>query len=129
MTRNDELFDGKSFNDILRDIYKKSADKDRQIKLLIGELKPFIKNVGDALIVVPMIKDYIDIAVKNDEHIVKVAAIVQRLITGGNNGGEATNEYGLTEEEKKQLLSEIDLMTKETIPIKTLPPNLNTQPE
>ena len=100
MTREDKIFDDKSFNDILRDIYKKSMEKDKQIKLLIGELRPLIKNVGDATILVPIIKEYLEVAVKNDEHIVKLAAIVQRLITGSSStAGESSL---LSEEEKKQ---------------------------
>ena len=44
-----EIFKGKSFSGLLKDIYKNSADKEKQIKILIGELRPLIKNIGDAM--------------------------------------------------------------------------------
>ena len=81
-----ELFKGKSFSDILKDIHDNSKKKDRQINLLIAELKPLIKNIGDATIIVPLIKEYLDISVRNDEHLVKLAAVAQRLGTLGPLG-------------------------------------------
>ncbi len=117
MTRQDEIFDGKNFNDILRDIYKNSAVKDKQIKLLIGELRPLIKNVGDATILVPIIKDYLEVSIRNDEHIVKLASIVQRLIVNGGGDNESADSI-LSAEEKKQLLSEIDQLITDTSDVK-----------
>ena len=63
-----EIFKGKSFAGLLKDIYKNSAEKEKQIKILIGELKPLIRNIGDATIIVPLIKEYMEIGVKNDQH-------------------------------------------------------------
>lgn len=109
MNRDEEIFKGKTLNDIFKDIYNKSNEKDRQIKMLIGELRPLIKNVGDATVIVPLIKEYMDVAVKNDDHIIKLAGIVQRLISTQQRtsalGGENTI---ISEEEKRQLLSELD---------------------
>lgn len=98
----ENIFDGKSFSDILSDIYNASKRKERQINKLIAELQPMIKNIGDATILVPMIAEYMDISVKNDEALIKMAAIVQRAVAR-NNTGESSSEL-LTEEEKKQLL-------------------------
>ena len=66
-----EIFSNKNFSDLLKDIYDNSKKKDRQINLLISELKPLIKNTSDASMVVPMIKEYLEVGVKNDEHLVK----------------------------------------------------------
>jgi len=109
MNRDEEIFKGKTLNDIFSDIYKKSNEKDRQIKMLIGELRPLIKNVGDATVIVPLIKEYMDVAVKNDDHIIKLASIVQRLISTHQRNAAIGGENSLiSEEEKKQLLSELD---------------------
>jgi hypothetical protein len=102
-----ELFKGKSFSDILKDIYDNSKKKDRQVNLLIAELKPLIKNIGDATIIVPLIKEYLEIGVKNDEHLVKLAAVAQRLMTAAAKSNPEMGDYGLTDEEKRQLLNEI----------------------
>ena len=75
-----ELFKGTTFSDLLKDIYHNSKKKDRQINTLIHELQPLIKNLGDATVIVPLIKEYLDVSVKNDEHLVKLAAVVQRLV-------------------------------------------------
>lgn len=76
-----EIFKGKSLSDLFSEIYDNSRKKDKQISTLISELKPLIEDVGDATLVVPMIKEYLEIGVKNDEQLVKIATIVQRLET------------------------------------------------
>lgn len=104
-----ELFKGKSFSSLMKDIYTNSTKKDRQINLLIGELRPLIKGIGDATVIVPLIKEYLEVGVKNDEHLVKLAAVVQRLIsTNSKSVAETGTSYILSEEEKKQLLGELD---------------------
>jgi hypothetical protein len=93
----------------MKDVYDNSKKKDRQINMLIGELRPLIKNVGDATVIVPLIKEYLEVGVKNDEALVKLAAVVQRLISTNNRvQAETGNSWMLSEEEKKQLLGELD---------------------
>ena len=104
-----ELFKGKSFSDLLKDIYSNSQKKDRQINVLISELRPLIKNIGDATVIVPLIKEYLEVGVKNDEHLVKLAAVVQRLVSTNNKVQADTGQsWLLSEEEKQQLLEELD---------------------
>jgi hypothetical protein len=97
-----EIFKGTSFSDLLKDIYHNSKKKDRQINTLIHELQPLIKNIGDATIIVPLIREYLDVSVKNDEHLVKLAAVVQRLVASVNSS--TGDEFGMTEAEKERLL-------------------------
>jgi hypothetical protein len=104
-----EIFKGKSFSELMKDIYSNSSKKDRQINLLIGELRPLIKGVGDATVIVPLIKEYLEVSVKNDEHLVKLAAVVQRLVSTSNKvQAETGNSWMLSEEEKKQLMSDLE---------------------
>ena len=102
MDGNLELFKGKTFSGLLEDIYVNSKSKDRQIKLLIADLQPLIKNSGDATLIVPLIKEYLEASVKNDEHLVKMAAIVQRAMARPEN--KNNDSPLLTDSEKKQLL-------------------------
>ncbi len=118
MDKDTELFKGKSFSDIMADIYNNSKKKDRQLKLLIAQLEPLVKNINDATVVVPLIKEYMEVSVRNDEQIVKLAAIVQRMMKDANS--EDGGGLGLSEEEKKQLLEnakaiddKIDSLTNE----------------
>jgi len=102
MDKNDELFKGTSFADLMSDVYHNSKKKDRQINQLIAQLQPLIKNASDATIIVPLIKEYLDVAVKNDDHLVKLTAIVQRYISTKQTISGADSL--LSEEEKQQLL-------------------------
>ena len=104
MFENVEIFKGKNFSSLFKDIYNNSRNKERQIKILIAELRPLVKSIGDATIIVPLIKEYLEIGVKNDEQLVKMAAIVQRACSNAGGSGEFT----LSEEEKEQLMSEIE---------------------
>jgi tRNA U34 5-carboxymethylaminomethyl modifying GTPase MnmE/TrmE len=91
----------------MRDVYHNSKKKSRQIDTLIKNLEPMIKNIGDASIIVPMIKDYLEVSVKNDDALVKLAAVVQRLVSA-NSKDDDGNEFGLSEEERKRLLEEAE---------------------
>ena len=97
---NQIIFDDKSFSDILKEIHKNQSKKAKQLASLIAELRPLITNLGDATVVVPLIKEYMEISVKNDDQLIKMAAIVQRLSTGTSTTGDGGM---LTEEEIQQL--------------------------
>ena len=103
-----ELFRGTTFSDLMKDIYHNSKMKSRQIDGLIKELQPLVKNVGDAAVIVPMIKDYLEVSVKNDDALVKLAAVVQRLLTASAKEADASGEYILSDEERARLLQEAE---------------------
>tara|TARA_R100000315_G_C5161684_1_gene92993 strand:+ start:141 stop:560 length:420 start_codon:yes stop_codon:yes gene_type:complete len=107
MSSEFELFKGTNFSDLMRDIYHNSKKKGRQIDGLIKELQPLIKNTGDATVIVPMIKDYLEVSVKNDDALVKLAAVVQRLVSATNKDDDG-NEFGLTDEERARLIEEAE---------------------
>ena len=99
------VFGKKKFSDILKEIYDNQKKKETQITTLIGELKPLINDLGDATLVVPLIKEYMELGIKNDEQLVKMATIVQRTLASNKSEEEG---FGMTEDEKKQLLNEIE---------------------
>ena len=72
MDKDTELFKGKSFSDIMSDVYHNSKKKDRQLKLLIAQLEPLVKNLQDPTVIVPLIKEVWEVSIKNDEQIVKL---------------------------------------------------------
>lgn len=98
------IFGKKKFSDILEEIYDNQKKKEKQISALISELKPLINDIGDATLIVPLIKEYLEISVKNDEQLIKMATIVQRAINNTSEDGS----LGISEEEKAQLLAEIE---------------------
>ena len=103
------LFGNKTFADLLKEIYTNSKDKEKQISALIQGLKPLIETPGDATLIVPLIKEYLEISVKNDEQLIKMATIVQRILNNTIDDGG----FGISEEEKAQLLSQIDKIQEE----------------
>jgi hypothetical protein len=98
------IFGKKKFSDLLKEIYDNQKKKEAQITALIGELKPLINDIGDATLIVPLIKEYMELGIKNDEQLVKMATIVQRALASNKSEEEG---FGMTEEEKAQLLSEV----------------------
>lgn len=92
------IFEGKTASDVFKEIYHNSKKKDKQITKLIAELSPLIEDAGNATVIVPLIKEYLEIGVKNDEHLIKMMAVVQRA-NNSSSGGDSL----LTDDEMKQL--------------------------
>jgi hypothetical protein len=95
------IFGKKKFSDVLEEIYNNQKKKDQQVTALISELKPLISDIGDATLVVPLIKEYMEISVKNDDILIKMAALAQRAMATVSADGSLT----ISDEEKDQLLA------------------------
>ena len=100
---NEEIFEGKTFQDLTRDIYKNSNDKKLQLDLLVQEVHGFITSIDDVVMVTPIIKELMDVSVKNDEHLVKLASVLQRIVTGSRAGSDE-DSLALSEQEKEDLI-------------------------
>jgi len=107
MSQDYELFEGKSLSSLFKDIYDNSKHNKAQLEVLVKEVAGFIKDGDMAVQLIPMIKEYLEINVKNDEQLVKLATVVQRLIAAEAKGG-SESEFGLSDKEKEQLLTSID---------------------
>ena len=106
MSSEFQLFDGKNLSSLFRDIYENQQNKKKNISDLIESLRKLIKNVGEATVIAPIIKDLIEVSVKNDDHLIKLATIAQRLAAAEAKGiGE---DGWLSESEKAQLLNEME---------------------
>ena len=113
MSLDKEIFGGKTLSDLFGEIHDNSTQTRAQIKALIGELKPLIENIGDATLIVPMIKEYMEIGVKNDEHLIKLATVIQRIETAaakGTGGDEMFDFESLQSllEESEEITDEVD---------------------
>ena len=102
MSKDKEIFEGKTFQDLTRDIYENSQKKKLQIDLLIQEVHGFITTIDDVIMVAPIIKEYMDVSIKNDEHLVKLAGVLQRIISKSN--GADDESMLLSESEKEELM-------------------------
>jgi len=102
------VFGKKKFSHLLEEIYNNQKKKDTQLVALINELKPLISEIGDATLIVPLIKEYLEISVKNDDLLIKMAALAQRAMQTQTADGSLT----ISDEEKEQLLSAVAELTQ-----------------
>jgi hypothetical protein len=81
-----QVFDGMSLSDLFKKIHKNNKDIDKQIGDFIDTMKPMATaNAGSATMLMPTVKDLIDVNVKNNEQLIKMAAIAQRAAIVSNN--------------------------------------------
>jgi hypothetical protein len=117
MSLDKEIFSGKTLSDLFSEIHDNSTNTRVQVKALIGELKPLVENVGDATLIVPMIKEYMEIGVKNDEQLIKLATIIQRIESAAAKGetSELFDFDGLQDllEDSREIEEEVDNISGE----------------
>ena len=102
MSNDKEIFEGKTFQDLTKDIYENSQKKKLQLDLLIQEIHGFIQTIDDVVMVAPIIKEYMEVSVKNDEHLVKLAGVLQRIIS--KSSGADDESMLLSDAEKEELM-------------------------
>ena len=69
-------------------------------------MKKVIRHSGDMAVIGPIIKDLVDTSVRNDESLIKMAAIAQRMIASKDkNEGDVGF---LSDKEKEQLLNQLE---------------------
>ncbi len=103
------VFGNKKFSDLLEEIYNNQKRREAQVTALISELKPMVSDIGDATLIVPLIKEYMEIGVKNEDALIKMATLVKRALNSTSEDGG----LGISDEEKAQLLEEMEkLQTK-----------------
>ena len=129
MSDNKEIFEGKTFQDLTKDIYENTTKRKVQIDLLISEIHGFITTIDDVVLVAPIIKEYMDTAVRNDEHLVKLAGVLQRIIS--KSQGESDESMLLSDEEKAELMGTlqdtVDDLQKESIRLESIKEKTNSK--
>ena len=108
MANDYEIFEGKTLSDVFKDIYDNSKTNKQQLEVLMKEVVGFIKDGDTAVQIIPMLKEYLEINVKNDEQLVKLATIVQRITAAEKRVSDSGDEFGLSEAEKQQLMDAIE---------------------
>ena len=115
MSLDKEIFKGKTLSDLFGEIYDNSKETKGKVKGLIGELKPLIENIGDATLIVPMIKEYMEIGVRNDEHLIKLATVIQRIETAQAKGDDGEFDFS----DLQDLLEEQEALDQEVEEVET----------
>jgi len=112
-----EIFKGKSFKDLCKDIYANQLHRKDQLEVLIGDLRKMCTKIDDAPLIIPFIKDYINAANVNDEHLIRLAAIIQKLIVADDQSKLASGGLGLSDEERRNIMEELDSIAKTDNPV------------
>lgn len=92
MSESKEIFKGKSVEDLYKEIYTNSKTTKSRVNDLIKVMTDKVENTADAIRIMPLVKDYLDVGVKNDEHLIKLAQIIQRAES--KNSVSDTDIYG-----------------------------------
>jgi hypothetical protein len=103
-----EIFRGKSFKDLCKDIYVNQLHRKEQLEILINDLRKMCQKIDDAPLIIPFIKDYINAANVNDEHLIRLAAIIQKLIVADEQAKAASGGLGMSDEERRQIMAEMN---------------------
>ena len=72
-----------------------------------------MQSVNDAVVILPVVKEFFDVMVKNDDQLIKMAAIVQRMYSKA--ASISSGDFNLTEEEKEMLLQELSQETQKEL--------------
>ncbi len=106
MEKDFKLFGDKNFSDLSEEIYNNTKLKKTQIDLLIQEVHGYIQGIEDIAIVGPIIKELMDVGIKNDDNLVKLATLYQRIMS--KQTVDESDVGFLSEEEKEQLMASLE---------------------
>lgn len=106
MEKDFKIFGNKNFSDLSQEIYENNKLKKTQIDLLIQEVHGYIQGIEDIAIVGPIIKELMDVGIKNDDNLVKLATLYQRIMS--KQPIDEGDVGLLSEEEKEQLMASLE---------------------
>ena len=106
MDNDIKIFGDKNFSDLSQEIYENNKLKKTQIDLLIQEVHGYIQGIEDIAIVGPIIKELMDVGIKNDDNLVKLATLYQRIMS--KQPIDDSDVGLLSEEEKEQLMASLE---------------------
>ena len=106
MENDIKIFGDKNFSDLSKEIYENNKLKKTQIDLLIQEVHGYIQGIEDIAIVGPIIKELMDVGIKNDDNLVKLATLYQRIMS--KQPIDDSDVGLLSEEEKEQLMASLE---------------------
>ena len=107
MEKDFKIFGDKNFSDLSQEIYENSKLKKTQIELLIQEVHGYIQGIEDIAIVGPVLKELFDVGVKNDDNLLKLATVIQRIMSKHQLVDDSDVSL-LSDEEKEELMNTLE---------------------
>ena len=106
MEKDFKIFGDKNFSDLSKEIYDNSVLKKTQIEPLVQEVHGYIQGIEDIAIVGPILKELLDVGVKNDDNLLKLATVIQRIM---NKQADAVDDASLlSDAEKEELMNSLE---------------------
>ena len=106
MEKDFKIFGDKNFSDLSQEIYENSKLKKTQIELLVQEVHGYIQGIEDIAVVGPILKELLDVGVKNDDNLLKLATVFQRIMM--KSGKDGSDIGLLSDDEKQQLMDSLE---------------------
>ena len=107
MEKDFKIFGDKNFSDLSQEIYENSKLKKTQIELLVQEVQGYIQGIEDIAIVGPILKELLDVGVKNDDNLLKLATVIQRIMSKHQVTDDSDVSL-LSEDEKEELMNSLE---------------------
>lgn len=113
MDLNQKVFGEKTVEDLVKEVYDKHKEQETKLNEEISRISRMITNPGDAIVLVPLLKGFLDSSLQNDQTLMKLVQIFQRASEARlkESGGESGI---LTEQDIQGLFDEVqNLSTKQ----------------
>ena len=107
MEKDFKIFGDKNFSDLSQEIYENSKLKKTQIELLVQEVHGYIQGIEDIAIVGPILKELLDVGVKNDDNLLKLATVIQRIMSKHQVTDDSDVSL-LSDDEKEELMNSLE---------------------
>lgn len=104
-----------TFEDLLKRVYDNSVEKQTHLIATADQIKPMIQNVQDAVVLLPLLVDLQNASIRNDEQLIKMAAIVERHLGKSSKSAKVLDieSFGISVDERNNLLERAKQMRKE----------------
>lgn len=95
-----QVYGDRTFGDMIRDLEDRNDARKKSIEELVDKLTDMVDNPDNAIVLVPLIKEYMEIDVSNDKHKVDLMKILQKLYKTKIDADEVTGEGDLPDDVK-----------------------------
>ncbi len=103
-----------SYEDLLRDIYNNNEETKTQILDSLSTLVNFMKSADEAVLLMSHLTSLMDSKIKNDDILIKMAAIIARQASRANDKAPLEVDGFISEAEKTALLQEAAQLVDES---------------
>ena len=114
MDKNEIMFGKHSMSTLMQEIYANVKNRDSQINTLMEKLSGLISSGTSASILVPMMREYLDASIANNDQLVKLSSIIQKMMAAESKNVETTDHAFLTPAERTQLLADLQTIAVNT---------------